>query len=240
MATSTATPAPCPPTLTLTYLNIRGLAEPIRLALTLAKVPFDDRRVDYDAVKRLRESGHLPTGQVPTLHVDGVAFSQSAALLRWAGAQNGAQLYPDDLLQRLRVDQALEALADVSKALVPAWYGHACGRSPSTGDLFPGTALSDEQREAVLAALNDDILPTRFALLEASAAASGGPFLCGERITVADLSLYVIADGLMDGSYCDGVKDSVLKACPTLMAIVAAVGAVPEVEAWNKTTRPAA
>ena len=42
-----------------------------------------------------------PFGQVPVLEIDGVAFSQSAALLRYAGRQAG--MYPDGLLQ-LRVD----------------------------------------------------------------------------------------------------------------------------------------
>jgi|AntAceMinimDraft_1070359.scaffolds.fasta_scaffold112498_1 glutathione S-transferase len=107
-----------PPKLVLTYLNIKGLAEPVRLALHIGGIAFDDVRVTYEQVAAMRAkdagvdegtkgSPTIPTGQVPTLTVAGEAFSQSEALLRWVGRRAG--LYPDGLLQ-LRVDMVEETL----------------------------------------------------------------------------------------------------------------------------------
>merc|ERR1719210_2105038 len=65
--------------LRLTYLDIKGVAEPVRLALFIGGLPFEDRRVSYEQILE------LPCGQVPVLEIDGEAFAQSMALLRWAG-----------------------------------------------------------------------------------------------------------------------------------------------------------
>jgi len=110
-------------TLTLTYLDIPGLAEPIRLALWVGNVPFVDKRVDYAEIARMRASGELPTGQVPVLQLaDGSVYSQAGALLRYAGRQAADPcpcLYPPAL--QLQVDAALETIADLHKSFLPAW-----------------------------------------------------------------------------------------------------------------------
>ena len=45
------------PALRLTYLNAKGLAEPIRLALTIGGIPFEDKHVGYPEVHTLRQQG---------------------------------------------------------------------------------------------------------------------------------------------------------------------------------------
>ena len=44
----------------LTYLDTKGVGEAIRLALHVGGVEFEDRRVDYDGVRELRNNGELP------------------------------------------------------------------------------------------------------------------------------------------------------------------------------------
>ena len=129
----------------LTYLDIKGFAEPIRLTLHIGKIPFEDRRVSYEEVARMRSDEELPFGQVPVIEINGGKNrSQSAALLRWAGKKAG--LYPlADLDAQLAVDEAMEAVGDIHKCLIPAWYRHACGRSPVSGGFFAATQLSNEQ-----------------------------------------------------------------------------------------------
>ena len=80
-------------TVRLTYLDAKASGEPIRLALFVAGIAFDDRRVTYSQIAALRDSGYLPFGQVPALEVDGVVFAQSQAILRWVGWHSG--LYPE-------------------------------------------------------------------------------------------------------------------------------------------------
>lgn len=149
--------------LTLQYLNIKGLAEPVRLALFLGGVAFADERVTYEDVAAMRaadagKGAVNPTGQVPVLSIDGVPFSQSSALLRWVGKRTG--LYPDGL-QQLRVDVVEETLKDLRQVFAPLWYGNCMSRNPRSGELPAGTALSDEQRAEVLRLINADYLPAR-------------------------------------------------------------------------------
>ena len=219
------------PSLRLTYLDIKGYAEPIRLALTVGDIPFEDVRTDYAGVHALRESGRLPFGQVPLLEIDGVPHCQSLALLRYAGIASG--LYPPEL--QLRVDGVEETLQDIRKAFTPMWYKNAAGRHPKTGDFFSATALNAAQVAALQAALNDDILPGRFAMLERVLSESGGPFFCGEQMTTCDLSYYVMGSGLVDGSYCEGIDaTALLRECPKLRGLVDAVRAHPRVAEWNE------
>ena len=258
-------------TICLKYLDIKGVAEPIRLALFIGGVPFADERVTYDDVAAMRAAGSSvsPTGQVPILTVDGVPFSQSNAILRYVGRLTG--LYPEGTRQ-LRVDVIEETLKDLRAAFVPLWYRNCMLRNPRSGELPPGTALSDEQVAEAERLVNEDYIPARLAQIEAilEDSSSGGdrqqqqqqqqqrltggdatggdapgPFVCGEDITIADLSLYVMLNGLMDpdpsNAYCPGVnegedKNALLRGFPRLTELVAAVASHPKVTEWNKTT----
>lgn len=63
--------------------------------------------------------------------------------------------------------------------------------------------------------------------------------MCGGCISIADLSLYVLLEGLTDPSiaYCPGVDArEVLSTLPRLTALVAAVAAHPKVAEWNQIT----
>ena len=237
------------PRLRLHYLDMKGLAEPLRLTLRLGHLPFEETVVTYDDVSKMRNAdggagAAIPFGQVPVLEIDGVAFAQSAALLRWAGKRAG--LYPDGLRQ-LRCDMAEECLNDLRRAFVPLWYGNSLPRNPEDGTLDPATALSDETRAAALASVTRTHLPARLrqlehllgstAGLESEAERDAGPFLCGANVTTADLSAYVLVEGLThpDIPYCRGVDATeALRSCPRLTALVEAVEAHPEVAAWNR------
>ena len=248
--TSTTTTAlPFHPRIRLTYLDIKGVAEPIRLAMYVGGLLFEDRRVSYDDVAVLRAEGALPFGQVPLLELmsdDGTVVerhAQSGALLRWAGRRVG-WLYPPAL--RLRVDAVEEALADIKMVLRPQWYGHVLGRSPVSG--APLVALNAAQRAQTAALLGEEVLPARFKQLERlvggvhNSATEGlstpapGPFFCGAALTICDLSFFVIGEGLLDDSFCTGVKhaDALLDDCPRLRALLAAVAAHPKVMEWNR------
>jgi hypothetical protein len=99
----------------LTYLDMPGVAEAVRLALWVGGIDFEDERVSYAEVAALRQRGVLPFGQVPIVSVDGVIFGQSKALLRWAGDVTGL----DAPRLRLRIDSIEECLGDICSALKP-------------------------------------------------------------------------------------------------------------------------
>jgi glutathione S-transferase len=200
-------------------------------ALAVGGMDFEDRRVSYQQVVELRAAGKLPNGQVPVLEIDGACFGQSRALLAWVGRQTG--LYTDDL--QLHIDAVEGTLADIVTVLNPQWYGSALPRNPRTGGLVPDANLSASQKAAVQRALNEDILPARFAQLEAMLTASGGPHMCGPQLTTCDLSLYVLASGLRDptSDYCAGIEPSVLDRCPKLLELIETVGQHERVAVWN-------
>eukprot|EP00927_Polykrikos_kofoidii_P052971 TRINITY_DN47043_c0_g1_i1.p1 TRINITY_DN47043_c0_g1~~TRINITY_DN47043_c0_g1_i1.p1 ORF type:complete len:244 (-),score=29.76 TRINITY_DN47043_c0_g1_i1:68-799(-) len=215
--------------LRLIYLDIKGLAEPIRLVFAVGGVPFEDVRVSYEEVAAMRAAGRLPFGQVPVLEIDGVTYGQSVALLRWAGRQSG--LYPNGL--ELKIDSVLEAIADVNKQLGPQWYKNALGRHPTSGALLESTKLTPTLEVAVQNGLINDILPGRLAFLERCLQESDGPFCCGSQLTIADIQLYAMLTGILDGTYCEGVPASVLDACPRLRTLVKHVDNHPRVSEWN-------
>ena len=252
----------------LTYLDSKGIAEPIRLALSIGGVPFEDNRVSYEEIADMRAAGKLPFGQVPVLEVsedpgkvglDGsskkgpVVIGQSNAILRWAGARVGLATPAPGSYAALQLDSQLDALSDIHKALVPAWYKHACARSPVSGSFYPETVLSQAQSSAVLEALNSEILPARFALMEkvhanlaADVAANESEveseglglemYLCGRGLSVADLVLYCLVTGFKDTQkpFCEGIQPTVADQCPLLLRIVERVGAVTAVQRWEE------
>jgi glutathione S-transferase len=217
------------PMIVLSYLDMKGFGEAIRLALAIGSVPFEDRRLSYEEVGAMRAAGRLPYGQVPILQVDGVTHAQSNALLVWAGKRAG--LYPERLA--VRIDEIEEALTDVKKLFPPLWYGHATPRSPIDGGFFPATKLTEAQLAGLAAALNDVVLPERFAQLERRLRASGGPYLCGDALTTCDLSFYVMGCGLLDGDYVPRIRASVLDGTPLLRELLERIAAHPRVAAWN-------
>lgn len=219
----------------LTYLNAKSRAEPIRLALFIGGVPFDDERVSYEEILARRKQGHLPFGQVPVMDIgDGYGpYSQSNALLRWAGRRAG--LYPEDL--QLQCDIALEALLELRGKMAPFWYGAALGRHPATSE--PVVKLTEAQMAEVGPFLGEVLFPERLAQLEQMLQKSGGPFLCGKELTICDLSLYVFAEPILAGEYTEkGIAPSCMDACPCLSALVNKVQEHPRVKEWNAAQRP--
>jgi len=93
----------------LLYFNGAGRAETIRIALHAAGINFTDTRIlgkDWPAIKPT-----TPLGSIPVLTVDGEPHCQSVSLARYAGKLGG--FYPEDPLQALVVDEAIESLNEL-------------------------------------------------------------------------------------------------------------------------------
>ena len=284
------TPPKTPPRTTeyrLAYMNIKGLAEPVRLALRLGGLPFTETRVSYDdlasARARADASTALPFGQLPTLTVEEEAvdaggekkkrvsvFGQSAALLRYVGRRTN--LYPVDDERQLRVDAVEECLADLRKTFTPLWYGNALPRDPTSGALAEGAVLSEAQKNAALDAVVNAHAPARLRQIEALLGSEAGlshdtrvssdvkeddddenandekdvidrgPYVCGAAMTVADLSLYVLLDGLEADAahaYCAPLATGFVAAfldaeCPRLRRLYDTMRSDARIQRWNE------
>lgn len=180
--------------LIFSYLDAKSAGEAIRLALYLLGMDFQDRRLTYSQIDRLRKCGYLPFGQVPALEVEVVdgdddeddsktekrtqVHAQSLAILRWVGRQGGGRLYPDNTTFSVQIDQVLEAVNEMKNVLRPAFYAAVLGRNPVTSE--PLVQLNEAQTKATLDALNNIVLPVRFGMLERLLThISNGPLVCG-------------------------------------------------------------
>ncbi len=102
----------------LTYFNIEGVAEKIRLAFVLAGINFEDDRINSEDWAALKPTTKY--GQLPVLTIDGVEYSQSDAMLRMAG--RCGDLIPTDPLEEMRMNEAIGISDDLDRALAPGLY----------------------------------------------------------------------------------------------------------------------
>jgi prostaglandin-H2 D-isomerase / glutathione transferase len=216
----------------LTYLDLKGIAEPIRLAFWISGVEFEDVRVSYDEVKALRAAKAMPFGQVPVLEFDGETYSQSAAILRHVGRMTKMLPEPNDAHALMRVEMLLEGVRDVMSLFNAIWYENVLPRAPD-GERPIETMLTPEQLAATQRLLNDVYLPYRLDQIETMMSVDCGPFVNGADASVADVSLYALMDGLYDGSYAKGVRKISRDAYPCIRRMVEAIEAFPQVREAN-------
>lgn len=200
----------------LTYFDIPGgRGEPTRLAFHIGGIAFEDKRLKFPEFAALKAT--LPLGQLPTLQIGDTVITQSDAMLRYAGKLAG--LYPTDAYQALLCDQIIHAVEDVNSK-VSATFG-------LQGDALKAarTALADVQTGAI---------PKYLRWLQAQLQAQGGEYFADQRLTVADLKVFVWVRGLTSGNMDHIPTDLVAQVAPALLEHGKRVAAVPAIAAWYK------
>jgi glutathione S-transferase len=196
------------PQLKITYFDFHGgRGEPARLALHIGGIAFEDSRFAFAQFAEVRKS--TPLGQVPTLHVDGVQVTQSDAITRYAGKLTG--LYPQDAFQALLCDEVLDAVEDANVKL-----GTSFG--------LTGDALKDARTALVEGALTQYL-----GWLQIQLQAHGGEYFADNRLTIADLKVFVFVQGLNSGRLDHVPTDLVEKVAPQLNAHLQRVAQTPAV-----------
>ncbi len=199
------------PQLKLSYFDMHGgRAEPVRLALHLGGVAFDDHRFTFPQFAEIRKS--TPFGQVPTLDVDGTQFTQSDALLRFAGKLAG--LYPTDPLQALYCDEVTYVVEDAGVKMGPTFR------------------MSGEEQKAARSALVNGSMPVYLGWLQQRLQAQGGDFFADGRLTVADLKVFVDVRALNSGRFDHVPTDLVERVAPALNAHMQRIGETPAIKAY--------
>ena len=157
-----------------------GRAESIRLAFHIGGIDFEDVRLKFPEFREAQPSFRFHA--LPLLEIDSQPITQSNAHLRYVGKLAG--LYPTDDLQALFCDEAMGAVEDV---------GHAVGKTLG----LQGDALKQAREEFV-----QGRLATYIKGLDELLARGGGQFFADERMTVADLKVFVetrtLAKGTLD------------------------------------------
>lgn len=204
------------PTLKLTYFDAPGRAESVRVALRLSGIEFDDHRLNFGQFREAKEAGVLPLGSVPVLEVDGVVFTQTAAMLRYVAAIGDNSLYPADSLKAFVVDSVIDSINDtLTHQLMPSMF-----ERDMTKKL--------EMRAAFVAGP----MKTVMTYLEGLVERFGGPFITGDTLSIGDIVLALQLLQIQSGRL-DGITAAELESYPRLLALVDAYLAHPGIKALH-------
>jgi prostaglandin-H2 D-isomerase / glutathione transferase len=194
----------------LTYFDTpRSRGEECRLALFLAGVDFEDRRLPRGEWPTLKSK--TPFGSLPIFELEGKPpVSQSNAILAHIGRHNG--LLPRDEWEAMRHESLLSAAEDLRHA-VSATFG-----------------IKDaEEAKRKRTELVEGPIKTWGANMEKQII---GPFVGGNEISVADIKLFIVI-GWVTSGVLDHVPKDCLAAFPKLGKLYEAVLQHPKVVAWR-------
>lgn len=179
----------------LTYFDFDGgRGEAIRIAFHAAGIPLDDNRISFEEFGKMRQN--LRFTAVPVLEIDGAAVTQSNSIGRYIGKMAG--LYPEDDLQALYCDEVMDSLEDLSHYIVQTF------------------GLQGDELKAARQKLVDGWLTVFIRGLGELLARGGGKYFADNRLTVADLKVFVQMRSLRAGKLDHVPPDLVDRLAPAL------------------------
>jgi prostaglandin-H2 D-isomerase / glutathione transferase len=198
-------------TLKLTYFNFDGgRGEPARLALAIAGIPFEDDRVSFQDWPRRKSE--TPFHAVPVLEADGRALTQSNAINRYIGRM--ANLYPSDPWQAALCDEVMDAVEDIGTQIVATFN------------------LPDDEKKLRREALVAGPIPLYLSRLGQRLDANGARYFADNRLTVADLKVFVWVRYLKSGNLDHVPSDLPDRAAPEIAAHCSRIEEHPGVKAY--------
>jgi glutathione S-transferase len=208
----------------LTYFNVRGLAETIRMLLAVAKVEYEDYRyplevIDMSTHQMVKEEfdsdkaeGKLlkSLNKVPFLEVDGVVIPQSKTIERYLAVKYNMMGSND--LESARIDSICEYVRDFK-------------------DTYQKVRTS-ENKEDDMNTWFTVTLVERLSLLDNILDVDG--YSVGSSTSLSDIVLYSFITGFFDNK--EAAINATL-ATPKLRMIIERVDSIPEMHSWL-ATRP--
>ncbi|HMB60187.1 MAG TPA: glutathione S-transferase [Xanthomonadales bacterium] len=208
------------PELKLTYFDFDGgRGEPIRLALAYGDIPFEDDRIPPAEWPAFRDK--TPLHQLPVMEVDGEIVTQTNSLLRYVGKLVG--LYPEDALEALHCDEAMATQEDILCKIVPTLF-----------------IQDEEEKRKAREALVAGPLPLFLSRLNTMLNERGGRYFAGDRLSVADLKVFLWVRHLVSGGLDHVPADLVQQVAPSLADHFKRISTVPTVAAYYQKRAEAA
>ena len=199
------------PKLVLTYFDLDGSrGETARLALHLAGIAFEDRRIPWKDWPAVRDS--TPFQAMPVLEVDGQAIAQSNTINRYVGKLTG--LYPKDDWQAALADEVMDAIEDISV------------------EFEETIALEPEAKKKAREALAKGPLLRYLQQIDARLKRGGGEWFVENRLTVADLKCFIWIRLFKSGKADYVPPDIVDKNAPLLAKHLERVRSHPKIAAY--------
>jgi prostaglandin-H2 D-isomerase / glutathione transferase len=198
--------------LKLTYFDMHaGRGEVARIALFIGGVAYEDDRIKFQDWPALKDK--TPFGGIPVLEVDGQIVVQSNGINRFVGKLTG--LYPTDPLQAAFCDEAMDAGEEASGPLVATF------------------AIKDEaEKKARRQEIADGHLTFFLTRLQRRLEARGGEFFADNRLTVADLKVYLWIRHIKSGNLDYIPKDLPDRIAPLLVSHYERVKEHPKIKAY--------
>eukprot|EP01083_Nonionella_stella_P251409 867449_1 len=213
MASESKTEEKCQASFRVRYFAFTGRAAPLRLALTLGGVAFEDEFVERAEHKSAKESGTRRWSGLPELVIydnngkELTTIGQSLAQLRYVGKLTG--LYPSDALAAAYVDEILDSVTDTSATLS-----------------YKGEKDKSKQKAIREAAISKDGLLTywlnklQLRLEENEKRGNNNGYIVGNVLTIADIHVYCNLTVLISGFWDHIPKDLYNKNFPKLDAYI--------------------
>lgn len=183
----------------LTYFNIEGLAEKLRLALKIGKIDFEDDRIDFHDWEDMKQN--TPFGQLPILSVynnEGYRtnVAQSSAILRYIGKKCG--LYSDNDFEALKIDELICLQEDISSKIGVSMY---IGMKPETYGYEKD--ISDDEKKLIQKKLREKLISDdgdlHKLLLIVDSKLNNYDFLLGNSPNIADCAFLPLFRQLRSG-----------------------------------------
>jgi glutathione S-transferase len=145
-----------------------------------------DLPVEFVDVSLLAEENYAdwytalnPNQEVPVLDDDGFVLTESVAILKYLAALAGSTTYPTERQARARVDSLLD------------WFNTGFLRDYGYGAVYPRLfaphyGWSEPAFQAAALARGDERADRRLRILDQRLAATGGDWLLGAELTLAD------------------------------------------------------
>eukprot|EP00730_Choanoeca_flexa_P002063 TRINITY_DN10895_c0_g3_i2.p1 TRINITY_DN10895_c0_g3~~TRINITY_DN10895_c0_g3_i2.p1 ORF type:complete len:204 (+),score=68.76 TRINITY_DN10895_c0_g3_i2:329-940(+) len=171
------------PKITLTYWNFEGRAFPVRAAFHIGGIEFEDKRLTREEYVAAKPS--FPLGQMPLLEVDGVTYTQTPGMVRYACELAG--LSPKEPVDILKVNEITEICGEIIYKI------------PSHKDADELKRLREEFVEGKL---------TKYmSFMDKRIEEAGKKHAILDHVTEADLFLAVIVNNLRAGIFDHIPKD---------------------------------
>ncbi|HET7204538.1 MAG TPA: glutathione S-transferase family protein [Steroidobacteraceae bacterium] len=182
--------------------------EECRLALYVAGVDFDDVRINREDWPAMKPK--MPYGALPVLELPGhPPLAQSNAILVLIGRRHG--LHPTDDFEAARHEGLMQHAEDLRAKVSPT------------------IRMGDAEKKTAREALVVDYLPQWGQFAQRNI--GRGPFVGGDKISVADLKLHMVVRWLSSGTV-DHIPATIFAGYPKLMGVHDAVRDHAVVRAW--------
>jgi glutathione S-transferase len=193
----------------LTYFNVRGRGEIIRLVFAAAGAEYTDNRIERETWPTLKAG--TPFGQLPILEIDGKTLCQSNAIARYVARKH--KLAGHTELESAQVDMTIDCFEDSTKPILQFFFEKDEAKK---GELKK--KYLEEQLPQFLTQLENLLKQNH----------GGDKFFVGTELTWADLAFITFVGWT---ALAAGGADTLTKH-PKLKALKDRVEALPKIKAW--------